>query len=84
MAAFAKGGINVTKLLKLMEENKGCLYTSESGDSILKININFLDRDLFNGQNISISLFNASSDKGNLYFGNAKLDYNHLENAGII
>lgn len=82
--AYAKGQLNVTKLLSLLEANKSSLYKSENGDDILKININFHEGRLNNGSNVSISLFNPQNKGLNLFFGNANLDYKNLKYAGII
>lgn len=81
--AYAKGIINISKLLSHIEDGKAELFKSKDGDDMVKVNINFSDRLSMNGSNTTISLFN-SKVKGKCIFGNFKLDYEHLKSEGLI
>lgn len=81
--AYAKGIINISKLLAHIEEGKAEFFKSKDGDDMVKVNINFSNRLSMNGSNTTISLFNPGI-KGKCIFGNFKLDYEHLKNDGLV
>lgn len=82
--AFAKGNINITKLLNMIEQHPEALYKSSYGDDMLNININFHNRLSESGKNVTISLFDKTLSNANPIFGNAKLDFNHLKHEKLI